>query len=99
MRRILREALDGRHECRIRMPDRRNDFVRRPAAAKRLIERHEAVACKSDDLGALLLQRELLPLRVENVEEIGQAAVVALGRDLGRLTRGIKREYRGCAGS
>ena len=92
MRRILRKTLDGCNDRRVRVPDRRNDFVRRPAAAERLIERHKAVAGKPDNFGALLLQRELLPLRIENVEEVGQAAVVALGRHLGRLARGVKRE-------
>ena len=71
MRRILDQTLDGGNHRRIRMPDRRNDLVGRPAAAERLVERNEAVAGKSDDLGTLLLEGELLPFRVENVEEIG----------------------------
>src|ERR1700722_14011783 len=94
MRRILREALDCRRECRVRTPDRRNDFVRRPAAAKRLVQRHKAFAGETNDFGALLLQCELLPFRVEHVEEIGQAPVVALGRHLGGLARGLKREIK-----
>jgi hypothetical protein len=94
MRRILHEALDGRNECRIRASDRWNDFVRGPAAAKRFIQRHKAVASKANDFGTLLLQGELFPLRVENVEEVGEAAVVALSRYPGGLARGIKREIK-----
>ena len=92
MRRILYQTFDGGNHRRVGMPDRRNDLVRRPAAAKRLIERHEAVARKPDDLGTLLFQGELLPFRIENVEEIGQTAVVALGRHLCRLARRLQRE-------
>jgi len=108
MRRILNGTFDSGYHRGVRMPDRWNDFVRRPAAAERLVEGHEAVAGKPDDLGTLLLQRELLPFGVENVEEIGQAPVVALGRHLGRLTRRIEGEIeaallaqlagRGCDG-
>src|ERR1700723_1451208 len=69
------------------MPDRWNDFVRRPAAAERLVEGYEAVAGQPDDLGTLLLQRELLPFGIENVEEIGQASVVTVRRHLRGLAR------------
>ena len=86
---ILYQMLDGGNRCGIRMPDRRNDFVRRPAAAERLIERHETVTCQSNDFGTLLFQSELLPLGVKNVEEVGETAVVALARHFGRLARRI----------
>src|ERR1019366_6880655 len=89
MQRILTETFQSGNHRRVRMPDWWNDFVRRPAAAERLVESHEAVACKPDDLGTLLLQSELLPFGVENVEEIGQAPVVALGGHLRRLARRI----------
>ena len=72
MRRILDQMLDRGDRRRVRMPDRRNDFVRRPAAAERLVERDKAVARKPDNLGTLLFQSELLPFRIENVEEVGQ---------------------------
>ena len=89
MRRILDQTLGvAANRRRVReCAYRRNDLVRRPAAAKRLIKGYETVACKPDDIGTLLFQGELLPLRVENVEEIGQAAVVALGRHPRRLAR------------
>jgi hypothetical protein len=83
---------DGGDHRRVRMPDRWNDFVRRPAAAERLVERYETVACKSDDFGTLLLQSELLPFRIENVEEVGQTPVVTLRRHLCRLTRRLDCE-------
>src|ERR1700693_1097037 len=89
MHRILYQMLDGGNRRRVRAPDRRNDFIRRTAAAKCLVERNEAVAGKPYHLCTLLLQREMLPFGVENVEEIGQTPVVALGCHLGRLTRRI----------
>ena len=92
MRRILCKTFDRGDDRRIGTPDRRNDFIRRPAAAERLIERHKTVPGKPDDFRALLLQRELLPFGVEHVEEVGQAAVVTLRRHLGRLTGRVKRE-------
>jgi len=90
MRRILDEMFHGSNRGRLRMPDRWNDLLRRPAAAKRLVECDEAVARKSDDLGALLLQGELLPFGIQHVEEIGQPAIVALARNVGRLARRIE---------
>src|SRR6202012_5606526 len=76
----------------VRTPDRRNDFIRRPAAAECFIERHETVASKPEGLGPLLLQGELLPFRVQHVEEVGQATIVTLGRHLGGLARRVKRK-------
>src|SRR6202007_2646853 len=73
---------------------RRNDLVGWPASAQCLVERNKTVALKADDFGALLLQCELLPFGVENVQEVGQAAVITLGRDLGRLARCVEREIQ-----
>ena len=92
MRRVLGQTFDRSDHRRVRVPDRRDDFIRRPTAAKRLIERHKTVAGKPDDLGALLLQGELLPFGVQHVEEVGETPVITLGRHPGRLTRGIERE-------
>src|SRR5579859_5684095 len=60
-RRILHKTLDGRNHRWIGMPDLRNDFIRRPAAAERLVERHKTVAGQPHHFGALLLEGELLP--------------------------------------
>src|ERR1700722_5546176 len=92
MRRVLGKTLDRGDHRRVRAPDRRDDFIWRPTAAERLIERHKTVPRKPDDFGALLLERELLPLGIQHVEEVGQAAVVAPGRSPRRLTGGIERE-------
>ncbi len=94
MRRILCQTLDRGDHCRVRMPDRRNDLVGWPASAQCLVERNKAVALKADDFGALLLQCELLPFGVENVQEVGQSAVITLGRDLGRLARCVDGEIK-----
>ena len=94
MRRILRQTLDTGDHCRVRMPDRRNALVGWPASAQCLVERNKTVALKADDFGALLLKSELLPFGVENVQEVGQAAVITLGCDLGRLARCVEREIK-----
>ena len=92
MRGILYQAFDGRNDRGVGMPDRRNDFVRRPAATKRLVERNESVARKPGAFGTLLLKRELLSFRVENVEEVRQTSVVTLGGHFGRLPCRFDRE-------
>ncbi len=89
MWRILNQMFHSRNRRRVGMPERRNDFVGRPAAAQRLVECDKAVTGKPDHLGALLFQGELLPLRVEDVEKIGQAPVVTFGCHLCRLARGV----------
>src|ERR1700722_14308312 len=93
-RRSLRQTLDRCDHCRVRMPDRRNALVGWPASAQCLVERNKTVALKADDFGALLLKSELLPFGVENVQEVGQTAVITLGCDLGRLARFVDTEIK-----
>src|SRR5271168_2110505 len=94
MRRVLSETFDRRDHCRVRAPDRRDDFIWRPAAAERLIERHKTIAGKPNDFGALLLQGELLPFGVQHIEEVGQAAIVTFRRHASCLTGGLEREVK-----
>lgn len=67
------------------MLDWRDKFMELPTAAQRFIEFDElrGGVLLSDDI--LFFKIEFFPLGVEDVQIIGQAAIVSLGRKRGRL--------------
>src|SRR5665213_4121104 len=86
---VLFEQCPERRDDRwFRRADRRDRLIALPAAAQRLVERGKIVRGGLLGLGIFVLQPVFLTLGIEQIEEIGEAAIIAFLRQLHRVPAG-----------
>jgi len=74
---VAHQPPEGGFDRGLRTVDRRQRLVLLPASAEGLVERHQLERRRLFGNRELVLQRIFLALRIEHIEEVGEAAVVS----------------------